>query len=81
MGGMTFFGLTGTGAITFFPVCVTVTIAVAETVVTVIAITHNKELIALSRSALTDQPQLTLIYAIVSVAYGARTAIVPDSVS
>jgi hypothetical protein len=56
-------------AIAFFPVCVTVTVAVAvaETVATVIAITHNKELVALSRSALTEQLQVTLIYAIVSI--------------
>jgi hypothetical protein len=34
-----------------------------------------------SRSALTDQPLVTLIYAIVSLACGAGIAIVPDSVS
>jgi hypothetical protein len=53
-GGMTFLGLRGTGAITFFSVSVAVTVAVVAVVATVIAITHNKELVALSRSALTD---------------------------
>jgi hypothetical protein len=54
IGGMTFLGLRGTGAITFFPVSVTVTVAVVAVVATVIAITHNKELVALSQSVLTD---------------------------